>query len=74
VTRDELSKGRRWDLYLGGVVRRYFLVMIGLGLVGAVIAGLNAVWPPLVWIVAAAVLVAALALFLRWAGRSDSSH
>lgn len=74
MARDELTKRQRWDLYLGGVVRRYFLVMIALGLIGAVIGGLNALWPPLVWIVAAAVLVAAVAGFLRWTARSDSSE
>lgn len=74
MTRDELTKGQRWDLYLGGVVRRYFLVMIALGLIAALIGGLNTLWPPLVWIVAAAVLVAAVDLLLRWAGRSNASE
>jgi len=74
VTRDELTKSQRWDLYLGGVVRRFFLVMIALGLIAAIMGGLNALWPPLVWIVAGAVLVGGIALLVRWAGRSDSSE
>jgi uncharacterized membrane protein YfcA len=73
VRRDELTSGQRRDLYIGGVIRRYFLVMIALGLIGAVIGGLNALWPPLVWIVAAAILAAAGLMLLRRNNRSDSS-
>ena len=61
------TRTQRWDLYLGGVVRRYFLVMITIGFIGLIIGGFNtaAQWSPLVWIVPAVLLLGGLMVFVR---------
>lgn len=63
----EPTRTQRWDLYLGGVVRRYFLVMIAIGFVGLIIGGFNVgtQWSPLVWILPALLLLGGAMVFVR---------
>lgn len=70
---DRLTRGQRWDLYLGGVVRRYLLVMISIGLIGLAIGGLNTLLPLLGWIVAAAALIGSVVFLVQRTRRPAAS-
>lgn len=60
-----LSRSQRFDLYVGGVIRRWILVSVALVALFVLTTTLNAIWPPLALAVPAAAAVAVIVIVAR---------
>lgn len=65
MDRKALTKSQRFDLYVGGVIRRWILVSVALVAVFVLVTTLGAVWPPLALAVPAAAGVAVIVIVAR---------
>jgi hypothetical protein len=65
MDRRALTKSQRFDLYVGGVIRRWILVSVALVAVSVLVTTLGAVWPPLALAVPAAAAVAVIVILAR---------
>jgi hypothetical protein len=60
-----MTRSQRFDLYVGGVIRRWILVSVAMVALFVLVTTLNAIWPPLALAVPAAAAVIVIVIFAR---------
>ncbi len=60
-----LTKSQRFDLHVGGVIRRWILVSVAMVALFVLVTTLNAIWPPLALAVPAAAAAAVIVIVAR---------